>query len=240
MKRNFPWVLAVGLFLLLLSLYANAGVEAGQVNIVDYLACGEDGDQWTYNYAVPPGTAGFTVSMIKLTDGDYAGKYRMGDWRDPDGSTEWYIIDSDASHIYLYYHNQLGDFNPRLVVEGWQELEKPILNPFNQDTDNPLYLKTLASLTVTAGTFRDILIYIALDKNHPPNKYNDLYKLDRQAVPWGVTHIEWYARGFGQIADEDVDAATGNQVFKFDLVSTTAKPKLKAPVPASLLLLLEN
>jgi hypothetical protein len=238
MKRNFPWVLAVGIFLSL-SLYANAGVEAGQVNIVDYMACGKDGDLWTYNYAVPPGTPGFTVSMVKLSAGEYAGKYRMGDWRDPDGSTEWYIFDSDANHLYLYYHNQLGALPPR-VVEGWQELEKPIANPFNQDPDNPLFLKTLASLTVTAGTFKDILIYIALDKAHPPNNYNDLYGLDRQTIPWGVTHIEWYTRGFGQIADEDVDAATGNQVFKYDLVSTTVKPEPKLPVAAFLILLLEN
>ncbi len=239
MKRNFPWVLAVGLFLLL-SLYANAGVEAGQVNIVDYMACGKDGDLWTYNYSVPPGTPGFTVSMVKLTAGEYAGKYRLGDWRNPDGSTEWYILDSDANHFYLYYHNQLGAIEPRRVIEGWQDLERPIPNPFTLDPNNPKYLKTLASLTVTAGTFKDILIIIDLDKNYPPNNYNDLYGLDRQTIPWGVTHIQWYARGFGQIADEDVDAATGNQVFKYDLVSTTVEPKFKASVAAILILLLEN
>jgi hypothetical protein len=239
MKRNFPWVLAVGLFLLL-SLYANVGVEAGQVNIVDYMACGKDGDLWTYNYTFPPGTPGFTVSMVKLTAGEYAGKYRMGDWRNPDESTEWYIFDSDASHIYFYYYSHGGAFNPPRVVEGWQELEKPIANPFKIDPDNPKYLKTLSSLTVTAGTFQDVLVFIDLDKNYPPNQYNDEYGLDRQTIPWGVTHIEWYARGFGQIANEDVDAATGNQVFKYDLVSTTVKPKLNAPVAAFLILLLEN
>jgi len=239
MKRNFPWVLAVGLFLLL-SLYANAGVKASQVNILDYEGCGKDGDLWTYNYTVPPGTPGFTVSLVKLTAGEYAGKYRMGDWRKPDGSTEWWISDGDASHAYLYYHSQLGAFAPPRVIEGWQELEKPIPNPFNLDPNNPKYLKLLASLTVTAGTFNDILISIDLDKNYPPNKYNDLYGLDRQTIPWGVTGIQWYARGFGAIADENVDAATGNQVSKYDLVSTTVKPKFKAPVASFLILLLEN
>jgi hypothetical protein len=240
MKRNFPWFLAVGLFLLL-SLYVNAGVEAGQVNVVEYMACGKDGDLWTYNYSVPPETPGFAVSMVKLTAGEYAGKYRLGDWRIPDGSTEWYIFDSDADHLYLYYHNQLGAFDPPRVIEGWQDLEKPIIpNPFNLDPDNPKYFKTLASLTVTAGTFKDILIIIDLDKNYPPNNYNDLYGLDRQTIPWGVTHIVWYARGFGEIANEDIDAGTGNQIFKYDLVSTTVKPKLNASVAAFLILLLEN
>ena len=79
MKRNLPCVLAIGL-VLLLSLYSNTRVEAGVVNIVDYMACGKDGDLWTYNYTVPPGTPGFTVSMVRLTEGTYAGKFKLGDW----------------------------------------------------------------------------------------------------------------------------------------------------------------
>ena len=70
------------------------------------------------------------------------------------------------------------------------------------------------------------------DKVYDPNKYNDDYGLNRETIPWGVTHINFYAHGFGQIAEEDVDALSGNQVFKFHLVSTTVKPKPRGPIAA--------
>ena len=222
MKKS-SWLSCLIIFL---ALFVHAEIYAANINIVPYMGAGEDGGWWKYTYTrTPPNPVynAFTLKMTLITSGEYQGKTRWGTWRYPDGKKVYYIFSRDTDHLYIYSENGTK-LDPPVVIEGWQILNKIIPNPANPESSSAWYLKRQASLTVPAGTFKDVLVKIDLDKDFAPNEINDLLGLDRAKVPYAVTHVEWHAYGVGELLNIDLDAASGSIVYVYKLTSTNMHP----------------
>ena len=184
-------------------------------NILDYYFT-KVGAWERYSYTTPSGYGYFKLILTKLASGPYAGKYRLSDYRTPDPSIPtWQIFDWSADRsLTNIYADSLKAYNPARQLPSSNPLETLITSPF--DTSTQWYFKKLASYTVPAGTFNDVLAWVNLDENFGPNAVNNTLGLN---VPFGVTGVTWYARGLGEIAKLDVDAATGNTTFNYQLTS---------------------
>lgn len=216
-------------------LSTHAKSSATSINLADYWISQGPGDRWDYTYAQPilPNPH-FTVAITTVTSGPYSGKYRMGDYLYPDGSTIWRIVSWDADNFLLYYDNQHGAFDPPQTI--------PIIQPLDQVVANPVgnsywYFKKQGTFSVPAGTFSDILLKIDLDANFGPNAANIAFGLP-PSITYGVTHATWYARRVGELQDTDYDAATGNVLSVYQLKSTNAHPGDRG-LPAVLPLLVD-
>lgn len=232
MKRRVCFLAVIVLTWLTLQVSA---IEAANINLLDYWFSKGVGDQWTYTYTQPPGIADFTVSITLVTTDPYAGKYRLGDYHYPDGSTLWKIIDWVTDWIYMYYDSQHGVYDPVVALYTIYPLETLI--DMGQISPNcPWYFQKMASFTVPAGTFQDILVQIVVDKSFGPTPANDLFGLDHTKVPYGVTHVNWYARGVGELQNMDFDEL-GNIVYTYQLKSTNVTPRRKGLATIYMLLL---
>jgi hypothetical protein len=198
---------------------------AAEINILPYYVAGNVGDYWTYAYVTPPGTPDFTVTLTQVTSGPFTGKYRFGD------GTDYRIYDWDASGITVY-ENEGNVYSPPVKINALQPLDEVLDSPFTEDACCPWYFQKLgSSLTVLAGTFDDVLVQFALDKNFGgPTKANDEFGLDHTAVPYGVTHVSWMAAGIGEIQNRDYDEF-GTMLFEYQLKATSV------PLPAPLVML---
>lgn len=163
------------------------------------------------------------MAITLVTEGVYEGKYRIGDYRDPDNTTYFQITDFDNNFFYLYYDSKHNTtFITPAQIPITQELETLVPNPTNPNT-GLWYFKKLSQLTVPAGTYYDVLLKIDLDKNYKRNNANIFFGLP-ETIPYGVTHADWYARHAGTLQDMDFDALTGVQVGTYVLKSTNVKP----------------
>ena len=231
-RRMVPTLFRLALVLMALSA-ADAG--AATIKLSDYWFSKGVGDVWTYGYTQPTGVSDFTVAITLVNAGVYTGKYRIGDYRDPDGTTYYQIVSYDNNFLYLYYDSKHNTtFNPPAQIPITQELETTVPNPSNPNTGR-WYFKKLDKFTVPAGTFSNILLKIDLDTTFGPNAANSIFGLP-PSIPYGVTHAQWYAWRVGQIHDMDFDS-TGVQGPTYVLKSTNAKPWGKAGAGLSLLLM---
>jgi hypothetical protein len=222
MRRNRMVSTLVTLALVLMALPA-ADAGAATIKLSDYWLSKGLGDSWTYRYTQPTGLPDFTVAITLITGNDYNGKYRLGDYLDPDGTTYYQIVSYDNNFFYLYYdgkHNTT--FNPAAQIPITQPLETMVPNPANPGTGF-WYFKKLATLTVPAGTYYDVLLKIDLDTSFPPNNANTDFGLP-STITCGVTHADWSARHVGILQDMDFDANTGAPGPTYVLKSTNAKP----------------
>ena len=112
-----------------------------------------------------------------------------------------------------------------------QKLDAVVASPFDP---SPWYFQKIPSLTVLAGTFRDVLVHISLG-TFGPTKANTTFGLDHLSL--GVTHVEWLAAGIGKIQDRDYDQY-GNMLFEYQLKATSVTKK--SFTPGILLLLLDG
>jgi hypothetical protein len=228
MRNRLAVIVALVAFTLCLPFWqGGAKAEAAEINILPYyypFSGANVGDYWTYAYVTPSGTPDFTVTLTQVTSGPFAGKYQIGD------GTE-YIFDRDASGIIVYQRGSTI-YSPPIKLNALQPLNEVADNPFPEEACCPAYYQKLgSSLTVLAGTFDDVLIDFALDKNFGgPTKANDEFGLDHTAVPFGVTHVSWMAAGIGEIQNRDYDEF-GNELYEYQLRATSV------PLPAPLLLL---
>jgi hypothetical protein len=186
---------------------------AAEINILPYYVAGEVGDSWTYSfiYIDPayPIEPDFTVNFTQVTSGDLAGKYRIGDFLDIIDSPhlQYRIGDWDASGINVY--EQSGTvFSPPVKIDAVQPLDV-MVDPF-PDTDEHVHvLQKLGSLTGAE------------------------FGLDPVAFPYQVTHVWWYAAGFGEIQNRDYEPSLeGKMLFEYQLKATSV-----VPLPAPLVML---
>jgi hypothetical protein len=225
MQRRRMVATLVMLAMILISLPA-AHAGAATIRLSDYWVSKGLGDIWTYGYTQPGGVPDFTLAITLMTEGQYTGKYRMGDIRYPDGSTSYNIVSIDNNFFYLYYDSKGNTtFIPPAKIPLTQPLETLVPNP--GDPGNPQtnfwYFKRLAKITVPAGTYYDVLLKIDLDTTFPPNDRNIFFGLPN-TITCGVTHADWSARHVGILQDMDFDANTGAQGNTYVLKSTNAKP----------------
>ena len=193
--------------------------SAVTANILDYYFT-KVGAWGKFNYTTPPGFGGFTLTLSRVASGAYAGKYRIGDYHFPDSSdATWRIFDWTADHSTInIYADSLKVYNPPVQMAAVNPKGTLITNPF--DTSSHWYFKTQASYGVPAGTFNDVLLWVVVDENFGPNSVNTDLGL---TLPFGVTGVTWYAPGVGEIANKDVDAATGNIAFYYELTRYGSK-----------------
>jgi hypothetical protein len=214
-----------------------ADVNAATIKFFDYFFSRGVGDSWTYGYTQPAGVPDFTVTITRVPDGVYAGKWRQGNYREPDGSTYYQIVFYDGSNAYLYYDSKSNtSLNPPLMIPATFELETMVPHPGDPQND-VWYFKKVSQLTVPAGTFYNVVLKLDLDKNFGPNNGNILFGLP-PSIPYGVTHASWYALHAGELFNMDFDAATGAAGDTYQLKSTNARPGGRV-VPAVLQLLNE-
>jgi hypothetical protein len=224
MKKRLAVIVALVAIVLCLPLWQGGNkAEAAEINILPYYATGHVGDYWTYTYTYYPTTPkpdDFTITLTQV-----AGKYRLGDGMD------YFIYDSDASGATVYEKNGIV-YSPPVKINALQPLDEVVDSPFLEDACCPWYFQKLgSSLTVLAGTFDDVLIQFALDKNFGgPTSANQEFVLDPAVVPYGVTHVSWMAAGIGEIQNRDYDEY-GNMLYEYQLKATSV------PLPAPLLLL---
>lgn len=208
--------------------------EAADINIIPYFITGNVGDFWTYAYIAPPGTPDFTVTLTQVTSGPFAGKYRWGDFVFPNGNSSYHIGDWDSSGINVYENNGVI-YSPPEKIPSVLPLNESFINPL-PDVDYWYFLK-MPSLTVAAGVFDDILLQINFDSRYGPNDANKFFGFDDMVeFPYGVTHASWMAAGIGEIQNVDIDVATGNLVYEYQLKATSVVAP-GVPLPGSLLLL---
>ena len=212
-----------------------SAIEAADINISDYYFSNGVGDQWTYTYTKPLGIDDFTVSITLVTTAPYAGKNRMGDYHYPDGSTLWRITDMVADWFYVYYDSNHGVYDPVIAFYTVYPIET-LIDMEDLSPNCPWYFQKLVSFSVPAGTFQDILVNIVVDKSFGPTSANGLFGLDHTKVPYGVTHVSWYARGVGELQNTDFDEF-GNVVYTYQLKSTNATPGRKGLAAIYMLLL---
>jgi hypothetical protein len=186
------------------------------INILDYQLT-KVGAWGKYSYITPSGFEGFKLTLRKETSGPYAGKYRLGDYHTPDaGDATWRIFDWSADRSLInIYADSLESYSPPRTIPAVNNIEILIPSPFE---DNIYwYFKKVPQWDVLAGRFTDGLAWIVFDENFPPNSVNT--DLGLEFVPFGVTDVTWYAPKVGEIASEDIDAATGDTVYHYQLDS---------------------
>jgi hypothetical protein len=229
MRNRLAVIVALVALILCLPFWqGGAKSEAAEINILPYYypySGAKVGDYWTYAYVTPSGTPDFTITLTQVASGPFAGKYQIGD------ATAVFIFDRDASGINVYQRDSFV-YSPPFKVNALQPLEEVKDSPDPEDSCCPWYFQKLgSSLTVLAGTFDDVLVHFALDKNFGgPTTANDEFGLDHTAVPYGVTHVSWMAAGIGEIQNRDYDEL-GNMLFEYQLKATSV------PLPPSLVLL---
>jgi hypothetical protein len=221
----------LGRTLLLLSLVSFlplAQAHSADIDLHDYWMTTTG--QWSrFSFTYPTGFPGFKATLTVEKSGDYVGKYRIGDFITPDPSRyQWVIFDWDATNLNLYA-TPGGNIDPPAHLPRILPLETLIDNPLEDDV--AWYFTKLPSLTVPAGTFQDVLAWFNLDKTTGPNSVNDQYNLS--GLPYGITHVQWYGWGVGELQELEVDAVTGATQYSFALQAHG----LNSPLPPYLLLL---
>lgn len=196
----------------LVSFLPLAQAHSADIDLHDYWM--KTAGQWSrFSFTYPTGFPGFKATLTVEKSGDYVGKYRIGDFITPDPSRyQWVIFDWDATNLILYATPD-GTIVPPAHLPRILPLDQLIDNPL--ETDIAWYFIKLNSFTVPGGTFQDVLVWFDLDKNTGPNPVNDLFGLS--GLPYGISNVQWYGRGVGELQELDVDADTGDTRYSFVL-----------------------
>ena len=210
------------------------------INLSDYRNWSTVGSRWTYSYIYPLGLNDFTVSISKVTSGQYNGMLRIGDWYEyhpSDPQIYWIVYEMSDGYINIYQYGPNTSDIPWILNE--HELECFV--SCSVYPGKKWYVRKEEKITVPAGTFYDILVMFDIDstKGLPPNSANYTYGLDTTEVPYAVTNIHWYARNFGEVKGIDIDSATGNIVHVYELKSSYVPSPVKT-MPWIPLLLLDD
>lgn len=200
------------------TLHGCVSSDTSSVNLLNYFIPNPLSRWCRYSYLSPAGFPGFTLRFTPITSGIYAGKYRMGDWNTPENELAvWRIVSWDQQLFYVYADSQIGDL-PSPVSFSTVFPENTLYpNPLPGEEGIYWYFKALTSLTVAAGTYKDVLAFIVLDSAYPPNSMNTILGL---TVPYAVTCVTYYGRSIGELKMMDVEAQTGNIRFSYQLQST--------------------
>lgn len=92
-----------------------------------------------------------------------------------------------------------------------------------------IYLEIIPELTVPAGTFNNVLQMTWLDSQFDANPVNTLLGID-PSINEGVTDVNWFALGIGEIQGLGVAALDGSLDADWDLISYSVS---NVPIPAA-------
>jgi hypothetical protein len=65
-------------------LFGGSSLHAEQVNLAEFMIPGPLKRWCSYTFVTPEGFPGFTLKFTLIRSGPYTGKYRYGDWNNPD------------------------------------------------------------------------------------------------------------------------------------------------------------
>jgi hypothetical protein len=203
-----------GILALLFSSISNAATVIPS----DYMIAGSAGDTW--NYQRLDNTL-FTWTLSEVAAGPNSGRFERG-------NNDSGIVYDEAGDVLSIYEIDKNSLIPPLVID---ETELGQVVTYDDGTPNPtqyLFLE-VPSVTVQAGTFKDVLAWVFLDGNFNANPVNTLLGLN-PLITAAVTDINLFALGIGEIAYIGVDALTGNSDgLGHELISTSV-----VPIPAAI------
>lgn len=183
----------------------------------DYMIAGSAGDTW--NYERLDGSL-FTWTLSEVAAGPNAGRFERG-------NNDSGIVYDEAGNVLSIYEIDKNPLDPPLVIA---ESELGQVFTYDDRTPNPtqyLFLE-VPSFTVQAGTFQDVLAWVFLDGDFNANSANTQLGLN-PLITAGVTDINLFAQGIGEIAFIGIDASTGNSDGSgHELISTSV-----IPIPAA-------
>ena len=215
--------------------FAFWSLSANAVTVIpsDYMIAGQIGDTWDYETI---GDGPFTWTLSEVVSGPYAGLMERG--RDVSGAG----FDYTAGMIYDLTDNVLTPYEWfNLAVDPssglvFAEIEIGQVVTLNDDPVEPsMYLFwDIPSIEVQAGIFDDVVALVWLDATclnselnggTCENTANTSLGIDSSVTTAGVTDIDFFARGTGQVAYAGIDVDTGlSDGVGFQLVSTTVIP----------------
>lgn len=231
--KMFNWVVIFVLFNL-----TNV-VSASTINLSNYLAAGSAGDSWTYTFTDSTGLPDFTANLSSQSDGTL----KLGDLvydvpGDSPPMTKWstYEVTDDTVHFHSIFDpfSGISVYSPPLSLPTSLETNTLLSEHIPTTLFNTNYIMALDSITVSAGTFNDVIVMLELIEGDVPNNYNTLFGLDPLEIPLAVSAISWYANGVGLVKAMDVDGGEefANVEFSYELKSSTV-----VPIPGTIWLL---
>lgn len=180
----------------------------------DYMIAGETDDTWTY---VNIDGSHFTQIISVVNSGLNAGSFFRGN------SNSGIVYDLTNSVLTIYEWDKTP-LDPPLV---FSEIEFGQIVTLNYDPDDPsiyLFCK-IPIITVQAGTFNDVIAIVWIDDDFPANSANTQLGLD-PLITYGVTDIDYFARGIGNVKHQGIEAANGlSDGDGYELVNTTVVNK---------------
>jgi len=219
-KKVTALILALGLLLLA----AAPAAAAKRIKLTDYMFPMGDGSSATFQYIKHPagqlnfpGAPNFTVNVTKGNYYSIPNIYQMGDYYFPDyyTGTKTLYLNADKKNLYLY-GDENGPLTSPLIIPSSQPLDTVVEHP-SGDPAHPWYFKIIGTLTVPAGTFKNVVVKLDLDNSFGgPNAGNYLYGIS--VADAGVTHATYYAKGVGEIMNIDFDQK-GDILFLYVLES---------------------
>jgi hypothetical protein len=228
MKRIMSWTV-----MLLVLLAAATEASAAVVNFSDYFFPSPLSRYCRYNYVTPTGFAGFTITVTKLTSGQYAGHYRWGTYNIPDNEeAAWRIADFDyrqnTQSFLLYADSLIGDLQEPVSILATYTTDTPYSSPFS--TDIWWYFRFYNSFEVGGKTYENVMLWVVFDSKYPATGINTLLGLPTN---YGmVSTYSYYAKGIGELLHTSADNG-GNVRYQYQLQSTGVH---RSPAGVALLL----
>jgi YVTN family beta-propeller protein len=187
----------------------NACDAAIPINFADYFPLGL-GSSWTYtNVDDPLDTYTDTVFECSTFANDPACKIGPG-------PNNYGIGYNDGSSINIYATVENGDVNDFPDVNIGNVTDGQFFNAFNQT--NFVLFREWDKLDPAAKniygidpSLSQLILWVTYDSNYPSNSQNTVVvsNLCVSLPDYAVTHLEWYQKGIGKIADLDIDADSG-------------------------------
>jgi len=188
------------------------------IDSLNYLTegVGQIGDSWRYSVIFPSGDPDFTADFTQIMSGEHAGRLRIGDYI-INGYPSYEIFERSTDEILAYHILPNYDYDPPAIIPAASPLEIVFDSPVPEHIyTSKWYLKKLDTITLTSGTYNDILLNIMFYPDVPPNAANTYF--DVESIPYGVSHAVWYARGIGEIMRASIDPVSGDVTYNYELI----------------------
>jgi hypothetical protein len=209
---------------LLLSLIVFAGTPliSEAANLADYIPLSL-GSSWTYRNAANPSDT-YTVSVFeKFIFSGFNGQPAVKFGTD---SNNYAIGYNNGTSVNIYagptngitFGISIGNFTDGTFFNLIEPTNFVLLRMY--DNLDP----TLKS--VYGVTEPNLVLWATYDSRYPKNSQNSIVEsnLGITLPDYAVTGLEWYAQGVGEIADLDIDAASGDIGTRYELIAHNIVP----------------
>ena len=191
--------------------------DDGAIDILNYFSegVGQTGDCWHYTGIDPSADANFTVHYTQISSGEHAGRFRLGDYIFS-GNPAYEIFDKNGDELH-YYHVLPGyDYDPPIILAAAVPLDTLLDSQAPEHVyTSKRYFKKQDTITLSSGTYDDVLVQIMFYPDVSANPANTYFNVE--SIPYGVSHVVYYARDIGEILRVLIDPLTGNPTYAYEL-----------------------